>query len=40
MPSEAKRLKQLEEEISRLKRNVANLSLDKGMPQGVIRRTM
>lgn len=38
MPSEMKRLKQLEEENSRLKRNVADLSLDKEMLQDVIRR--
>jgi putative transposase len=40
MPSEMKRLKQLEEENSRLKRNVADLSLDKEMLQDVIRRTI
>jgi putative transposase len=38
MPSEMKRLKQLEEENARLKRIVADLSLDKEMLQGVIRR--
>ena len=38
MPSEMKRLKQLEEENSRLKRLVANLSLDKEMLQDVIKR--
>jgi putative transposase len=38
MPSEMKRLKQLEEENGRLKRNVADLSLDKEMLQDVIRR--
>ena len=38
MPSEMKRLKQLEEENSRLKRIVADLSLDKEMLQDVIRR--
>jgi putative transposase len=37
MPSEMKRLKQLEEENVRLKRLVANLSLDKEMLQEVIR---
>ena len=37
MPSEMKRLKQLEEENIRLKRLVANLSLDKEMLQEVIR---
>jgi putative transposase len=38
MPSEMKRLRQLEEENSRLKRIVADLSLDKEMLQDVIRR--
>ena len=38
MPSEMKRLRQLEEENTRLKRLVANLSLDKEMLQDVIRR--
>jgi putative transposase len=38
MPSEMKRLKQLEEENQRLKRIVADLSLDKEMLQDVIRR--
>ncbi len=37
MPSEMKRLKQLEEENARLKRLVANLSLDKEMLQEVVR---
>lgn len=40
LPSEMKRLKQLEEENVRLKRLVANLSLDKEMLQDVIRRKM
>ena len=40
MSSEMKRLKQLEEENARLKRLVANLSLDKEMLQDVIRRKM
>jgi putative transposase len=40
MPSEMKRLRQLEEENTRLKRLVANLSLDKEMLQEVIRRKM
>lgn len=40
MPSEMKRLRQLEEENMRLKRLVANLSLDKEMLQDVIRRKM
>ena len=37
-PSEMKRLRQLEEENGRLKRIVADLSLDKEMLQDVIRR--
>jgi putative transposase len=40
MPSEMKRLKVLEEENVRLKRLVANLSLDKELLQDVIRRKM
>ncbi|MDQ1155854.1 hypothetical protein QE385_000181 [Sphingomonas sp. SORGH_AS 950] len=40
MSSEMKRLKVLEEENVRLKRLVANLSLDKEMLQDVIRRKM
>jgi len=40
MPSEMKRLKQLEEEDSRPKRIVADLSLDKEMLQDVIRRKL
>lgn len=40
MPSEMKRLKQLEEENTRLKRLVANLSLDKEMLQDVIKRKL
>ncbi len=38
MPSEMKRLKQLAEENQRLKKLVADLSLDKEMLQDVIRR--
>jgi putative transposase len=38
MPSEMKRLKQLEEENGRLKRIVADLSLDKEMLQDVLKR--
>lgn len=38
MPSEMKRLKQLEEENTKLKKLVADLSLDKEMLQDVIRR--
>ena len=40
MPSEMKRLKQLEEENQRLKKVVADLALDKEMLQDVIRRKM
>ena len=40
MPSEMKRLRQLEEENGRLKRIVADLSLDKEMLQDVIRRKL
>ena len=40
MPSEMKRLKQLEEENKRLKNIVADLSLDKEMLQGVLRRKL
>ena len=38
MPSEMKRLKQLEEENLRLRKLVADLSLDKEMLQDVIKR--
>lgn len=38
LPSEMRRLRQLEEENGRLKRIVADLSLDKEMLQDVIRR--
>ena len=37
-PSEMKRLRQLEDENGKLKRIVADLSLDKAMLQDVIRR--
>jgi putative transposase len=40
MPSEMKRLRQLEEENSKLKRIVADLSLDKAMLQDVISRKL
>ena len=40
MPSEMKRLRQLEEENSKLKKIVADLSLDKEMLQDVIRRKL
>jgi len=40
MPSEMKRLKQLEEENNKLKRIVADMSLDKAMLQDVIKRKL
>ena len=40
MPSEMKRLKQLEEENGKLKRIVADLSLDKVMLQDVLKRKL
>lgn len=40
MPSEVRRLKQTEEENARLRRLVADLSLDKEMPQEVIRKKL
>ena len=40
LPSEVKRLRQLEEENNRLKRIVADLSLDKEMLQDVIKRKL
>ena len=40
MPSEMKRLKQLEDENSKLKRLVADLSLDRAMLQDVIKRKL
>ena len=40
MPSEMKRLKQLEEENGRLKKLVADLSLDKAMLQDVLKRKL
>jgi len=40
MPSEMKRLRKLEEENARLKRIVADLSLDKEMLQDVIKRKL
>jgi putative transposase len=39
-PSEMKRLRQLEEENGKLKKIVADLSLDKAMLQGAIRRKL
>ena len=38
MPSEVRKLRQLEEENARLRRLVADLSLDKEMLQEVIRK--
>ena len=40
MPSEMKRLELLEEENARLKRLVADLSLDKVMLQDVVKRKL
>ncbi len=40
MPSEMKRMRELEEENGRLKRIVADLSLDRAMLQDVIKRKL
>lgn len=40
MPSELKKLRQLEEENARLRRLVADLSLDKEMLQEVVRKKL
>ena len=40
LPSEVRKLKQLQEENTRLKRLVADLSLDKEMLQDVIRKKL
>lgn len=40
MPSEMRRLRQLEEENGKLKRLVADLSLDKAMLQDVVSRKL
>ncbi|EQA97217.1 hypothetical protein L286_23090 [Sphingobium sp. HDIP04] len=40
MPSEMKRLRQLEEENAKLKRLVTDLSLDKAMLQDVVSRKL
>ncbi len=40
MPSEVRRLKQLEEENGRLRRLVSDLSLDKEMLQEVMRKKL
>ncbi|AUH65592.1 hypothetical protein CX676_16745 [Paracoccus zhejiangensis] len=40
LPDEMRRLKQLEDENARLKRNLADLTLDRQMVQGVVRREL
>ena len=40
MPSEMKRLRELEEENSRLKRIVADLTLDREILQDIIKRKL
>jgi len=40
MPSEMKRLREMEDENRRLKKIVADLMLDKEMPQDVIKRKL
>ncbi|ASY71757.1 putative transposase [Sinorhizobium fredii] len=40
MPSEVKRMRQLEDENNRLKKIVADLTLDKAMLQDVIKRKL
>jgi hypothetical protein len=40
LPSEMRRLKQLEDENSKLRKVVADLSLDKEMPQDALRRNI
>ena len=40
MPDEMRRLKQLEDENARLKRIVADLTLDREMLQDVVRRKL
>ena len=40
MPSEVKKLRQLEEENAKLKRLVADLSLDKAMLQDVLAKKL
>jgi putative transposase len=39
-PSEVKRMRQLEDENSRLKKIVADLTLDRAMLQDVVRRKL
>jgi len=40
MPSEMRRLRELEDENSRLKKILADLMLDRETPQDVIKRTL
>jgi hypothetical protein len=40
MPSEARKLRHLEEENGRLRKLVADLTLDKEMPREVVRRNL
>ena len=40
MPSEMRRLRDLEDETGRLKRIVADLTVDRGMLQDVIKRKL
>ncbi len=40
LPTEMRRLKQLEDENGKLRKLIADLSLDKEMPQDVIRRKL
>lgn len=40
LPPEMKKLKQLEDENARLKKFMADLTLDRGMLQDVIRRNL
>ena len=40
MPSEMKRLKQLEDENTRLKKSIADLTLDREMLQDVLKRKL
>ena len=40
LPTEMRRLKQLEDENSKLRKVVADLSLDKEMPQDALRRKL
>jgi putative transposase len=40
MPSEMKRMRELEDESARLKKIVADLSLDRALLQGLIKRKL